>query len=125
MRLGRATVALFGALCSGCNLVAGIGEPEDRVDAGLADGGPSLQDETPREADAPGEGFADGADDERFVEASVIDGSVVDVNPDAFVDASGDRGSDAPTDRTVVPPGEGGSGTIEFQGSWFGSDRNV
>jgi hypothetical protein len=104
-RKGAVVVATAGSL--GCNSIAGIDEPSDRVDAGIADGAMSNGDDGSTRTDAAGD----------------LGESAVDPVVDAAQEPT--SGSDASADRGPVPSLEGGTTTIQFQGSWFGSERNI
>ncbi len=91
---------------SGCNTLAGIGEPLDPVDGGLSDDS--------NDADA---GNPIGED---------AGNPVLDAGLDAMGEVVVDSVSDAPVDRGIIPPSsDAGLSTIEFQGSWFNSDQHV
>jgi hypothetical protein len=117
------TLLALVSLISGCNLLAGIGEPQDPggsgpdashddADASTADEPPS-GDEIARAMDGPV-----GSD----AAPSEVGGEVELPSFDAKQDAV----ADSPVDRGIVPPtGDGGLSTIQFQGSWFTSDQNV
>jgi predicted small secreted protein len=101
------TLVSVAVLVSGCNSLAGIGEPIDRTDAS-----PSLDDGSP-DGDALAEAAEASSGDEMVpsLDASSSDASTP-------IDGSTDATADAPVDGPVMPPAEAGTTTIAYRDLW-------
>ena len=124
-------VAMAAIASMGCNSLAGIDEPLDRTyggdgsaDAGADEGAPSADGGGSATEGAVDGVAADAHQDDDAIDA--VDARVIDAVDARVIDAVDARAPDAAKDGGVVPPPLDAAPTsIQFLGSWVGSEKNV